>query len=140
MKRQYMDFIPARSKAPVPKKPVVSVPREPIVNSEPEIIIKETELKVTKSEAFTIPKKPATPPTPSQVHFIKTNVAKRPLSPNAYPKAEHPEPLAEEKPKEPVAIINQPKKESRVGFIITIILVIILGAVAGTIAFFLIPR
>lgn len=140
MKKQYMDFVPARKKAPVPKKPAISMSQKSTIISEPEVIIKETELKVTKSESFSIPKKPATPPTPSQVHFIKTNVAKRPLSPNIYPKSDPaPQPSAE-KPQEPVAIISQPKKESRLGFIITIILVIILGAAAGTIAFFLIPR
>ena len=137
MNRQYMDFIPQRPKTAAPQpqaETVVQIKTQPTQ----QVIVKETELKVTKSESFSIPQKPVAPPVQPQAHFIKTNVAKRPLSPNVYSKP-IPETPKEEK-SGPVAIINQPKKESHIGFIITVILVIILGAAAGTVAFFLLPR
>ena len=77
--------------------------------------------------------------------FVKTEVKKRPLSPNSrkvasknvYEKKAAPK---EEVASGPVTIINKPEKDSRVGLIVTIIITIILGAAAGTVAFLLLPK
>ena len=70
--------------------------------------------------------------------FVRTDVPKRPLSKNVYQKkVEAPKESANKKP---VTIITKPKKESRAGVVIAIILTIILGAVAGTVAFLLLPK
>ncbi len=70
--------------------------------------------------------------------FVNTEkVTKRPLSKNVYQrKIETPE----EKPTGPVTIISKPERDSRVGLIVTIIITIILGAAAGTVAFLLLPK
>ena len=46
----------------------------------------------------------------------------------------------EEKPTGPVTIISKPEKESKVSLVVTIIITIILGAAAGTVAFLLLPK
>ena len=70
--------------------------------------------------------------------FVKTEVEKRPLSKNVYQKkVVTPK---EEKPSKPVTIIHKPEKDSKVGLIVTIIITIILGAAAGTVAFLLLPK
>ncbi|MDO5451983.1 MAG: hypothetical protein Q4F56_02740, partial [Candidatus Saccharibacteria bacterium] len=76
-------------------------------------------------------KMPSTP-------FINQNkVQKRPLSKNVYAKKVV---APKEEPKGPVTIISKPEKQAHVGLIVTIILTIILGAAAGTIAFLLLPK
>ena len=75
--------------------------------------------------------------TPKSPFINLDKIAKRPLSRNVREKKiESPK----EVPKGPVTIIAKPEKESHVGLIITIILTIILGAAAGTIAFLLLPK
>lgn len=70
--------------------------------------------------------------------FVRTDVPKRPLSKNVYQKkVAEPQQPANQKP---VTIITKPKKESYVGVVVTIILTIIFGAVAGTVAFLLLPK
>lgn len=64
-------------------------------------------------------------------------VAKRPLSKNVYQKKVE---TPVEEPKGPVTIIAKPEKDSKVGLIVTIIITIILGAAAGTVAFLLLPK
>lgn len=87
-------------------------------------------------------------PKPSMVQdyrqkFVKTEVKKRPLSAtskktekvvskNVYQKKD-----AASKESGPVTIINKPEKDSKVGLVVTIIITIILGAAAGTVAFLL---
>jgi len=73
-------------------------------------------------------------PTP----FVNTEkVEKRPLSKSAkVQKIVTPE----EEPSGPVTIIQKPEKDSRVGLIVAIIITIILGATAGTVAFLLLPK
>ncbi len=73
-----------------------------------------------------------------KARFVNTEkVTKRPLSKNVYQrKIETPE----EKPTGPVTIISKPEKDSRVGMVVTIIITIILGAAAGTVAFLLLPK
>ncbi len=70
--------------------------------------------------------------------FINQNkVVKRPLSKNVYERTIKP---TEEKPSGPVTIISKPEKDTKVSLIVTVILTIILGAAAGTIAFLLLPK
>ena len=45
-----------------------------------------------------------------------------------------------EESKKPVVIITKPEKDSKVGLIVAVILTIILGAAAGTVAFLLLPK
>lgn len=78
--------------------------------------------------------------TPPKTPFInQEKVQKRPLSKNVYRKKATTVPVKEEK-KGPVTIISKPEKDSHVGLIVTIILTIILGAAAGTVAFLLLPK
>ena len=83
---------------------------------------------VAESEKMKIP----------QTRFVNTEkVAKRPLSKNVYQKKIV---VPKEEPQGPVTIIHKPEKDSKVGLIVTIIITIILGAAAGTVAFLLIPK
>lgn len=91
--------------------------------------VKAEKEAAAKKETFVAPK-----PT-----FINQDkVAKRPLSKNVYQK--NIVATDEKKNKGPVAIITKPEKESKAGLVVAIILTIILGAVAGTIAFLLLPK
>lgn len=73
-----------------------------------------------------------------QAKFVNTEkIEKRPLSKNVYQK---PVVAPVEEPKGPVTIIQKPEKDSKVGLIVTIIITIILGAAAGTVAFLLLPK
>ena len=88
--------------------------------------------------------KPVKRPAPigQRAKFINTNkIETRPLSkvaartkPVIVPK------ITAEKPKAPEKIIAKPEKDSKAGLIIAIILTIILGAAAGTVAFLLLPK
>lgn len=70
--------------------------------------------------------------------FVNTEkVKKRPLSKNVYQK-EVKAPV--EEPKGPVTIIAKPEKDSKLGMVIAVIITIILGATAGTVAFLLLPK
>ena len=93
---------------------------------------KETIEKARKQvakEKMQIPRRP----------FVNTEkVEKRPLSRNAYPVRQAVAP--KEEPRGTVTIIEKPEKDSRVGLIVTIIITIILGAAAGTVAFLLLPK
>ena len=75
--------------------------------------------------------------TPKSPFINQEKVVKRPLSKNVYKKEVK---VPKEEPKGPVTIIEKPEKDAKVGLIIAIILTIILGAAAGTIAFLLIPK
>lgn len=86
------------------------------------------EKKVEDKTKMKIPKTP----------FInQSKIAKRPLSKNVYEKVIAP---TEEKPMGPVTIISKPEKDAKVGRVVAIILAIILGAAAGTVAFLLLPK
>lgn len=90
-----------------------------------------------KSEKGTTAKK-ETFVAPKPTFINQDKVAKRPLSKNVYQK--NIVATDEKANKGPVAIITKPEKESKVGLVVAIILTIILGAVAGTIAFLLLPK
>lgn len=75
--------------------------------------------------------------TPKPAFINQDKVEKRPLSKNVYHKKEV---TPEEELKGPVTIVSKPEKQAHAGLIVTIILTIILGAAAGTIAFLLLPK
>ena len=84
--------------------------------------------RAKSDETFKPPKSP----------FINQDkVVKRPLSKNVYQKKVE---VPKEEPKGPVTIITKPEKQAHVSLIVTIILTIILGAAAGTVAFLLLPK
>ena len=82
---------------------------------------------------------PAKTPEFKKPTFINTHlVEKRPLSKTDY--RNRVPVVAEEDTDGPVTIIDKPEKDSRLGFILTIIITILLGAAVGTVAFLLIPK
>ncbi len=88
----------------------------------------ETPEKKSEKEEFKTPK----------TRFVNTEkVEKRPLSKNVYKKTIV---APKEEPSGPVTIITKPDKGSHIGVIVTIVLTIILGAAAGTVAFLLLPK
>ncbi|MCR5700310.1 MAG: hypothetical protein K6G49_02685 [Candidatus Saccharibacteria bacterium] len=98
---------------------------------------KSVENSVEKSKPKEAPKTIYQPPKTPFVNQEK--VVKRPLSAkNVYPEKK-PE-VKEAKPEEPVTIIEKPEKQAHAGMVIAIILTIILGAAAGTVAFLLLPK
>ena len=73
-----------------------------------------------------------------KTRFVNTDkIEKRPLSKNVYKKNVT---APKEEKSAPVTIIAKQDKGSHIGVIITIILTIILGAAAGTVAFLLLPK
>jgi hypothetical protein len=84
--------------------------------------------KQDASKTFEVPKSP----------FINQNkVEKRPLSKNVYQKEVI---VPKEEPKGPVTIISKPEKDAHVSLVVAVILTIIVGAAAGTVAFLLLPK
>ena len=80
--------------------------------------------------------------TPRMQFVNMDKIDKRPLSKNSknvYKKKAF-IPPEEDEPSGPVTIIDKPEKDSKVGMIVAIILTIILGAAAGTVAFLLLPK
>jgi len=83
----------------------------------------------------------ATFKTPSTPFINQEKVEKRPLSKNMYNK----QPVVKKEvekaeSKGPVTIIAKPEKDAHVSVVVTIIITIILGAAAGTVAFLLLPK
>ena len=80
--------------------------------------------------------------TPKQPFINQDKVVKRPLSRSAKQKNIYQKKVEapKEEPKDPVTIIAKPEKQAHIGMIVTIILTIILGAAAGTVAFLLLPK
>ncbi len=92
----------------------------------------------TRPEAkATKPTTKSTYNTPKSPFINQSKIEKRPLSKNVYQKKLV---VPKEEPKGPVTIITKPEKDSHVGIIVTIIMTIILGATAGTVAFLLLPK
>ncbi len=139
-------------KTNVPKRPLSSKSHTSTEQSEiakikaRKVVEKSVEKPVKKSVEKSIEKvagqtmnKSATetyqmPKTP----FINQGkVEKRPLSKNVYAKKIA---VVAEEPKGPVTIISKPESQAHVGLIVAIILTIILGAAAGTVAFLLLPK
>lgn len=130
------DYQPKFVKTEVKKRPLGGKPAEKPVEKPAE---KKEEKKVEEKKTEKKPevKKPA-PLGQRSPYLINTDkIEKRPLSKNVYSKKP---PVAKEKPSGPVKIIAKPEKDSKVGLIIAIILTIILGTAAGTVAFLLLPK
>lgn len=78
---------------------------------------------------------------PPVTAFINSEkVVKRPLSKNVYQKQPAKKSIKTVEPKGPVTIIAKPEKDAHVSIVVTIIITIILGAAAGTVAFLLLPK
>ena len=168
MNKRYIDFVPAKSstsRKQVPaKKPVKKPVKKPTSGQVQKVtlranarVVKKAAPRTTRTvtpvrEVNKVVRKPVakqvvkvtsgkdkgvfTPPKPN---FINQNkVVKRPLSGNIYRKKV--ETAVAEKPQGPVTIISKPEKDRHVGVIVTIIIAIILGAAAGTVAFLLLPK
>lgn len=118
-------------------------PTEPKPVEEIEItsleVAESSSLKPSTSANASAAKAPASKTfVPPSASFINTEkIEKRPLSKNVYKK---PLPEVEETPSGPITIITPPEKDAHINIIVAIILTIILGAAAGTIAFLLLPR
>lgn len=135
MNKKYIDFVPVAKEAR--KKP------EPIVHTEvSEVTVTEMfEERVERPRAgvTTVRKHDIVVP---KAKFVNTEkIAKRPLSKSAknvyVKKIVEPEEKVNAKP---VKIIDKPEKDSKVGMVVAIIITIILGAAAGTVAFLLLPK
>ncbi|MDO4507895.1 MAG: hypothetical protein Q4B65_00670 [Candidatus Saccharibacteria bacterium] len=117
------------------KAKVVKAPVKATVKTD-EILkkaLEEAEKVTEEKEVAKVPKPAKTSP------FVNTDkIDKRPLSKNVYRKKI--EELVPETPSGPVTIITKPEKDSKVGTVVAIILTIILGATAGTVAFLLLPK
>ena len=145
MNKRYIDFVPAKAakvatgggSAAGTKKQPVSAKKEVDELELSKLFAAKAEkpragvtIKAAPSNAFKVPK----------VRFVNTEkVVKRPLSKNVYHR-KIAEPKEVEKPQKPVTIINKPEKDSKMGMIVAIIITIILGAAAGTVAFLLLPN
>ena len=118
------------TKKPLPaKKPAAKVAASTANTATEEILEQVTAKADNLEQTMKVP----------QARFVNTDkVVKRPLSKNVYQK-KIVEPK-EEEPQAPVTIIQKPEKDSKVGLIVTIIITIILGAAAGTVAFLLLPK
>lgn len=145
MNKRYMDFVPVNTAERVRKKPtkrVVSGGRKAEDDAvvEKVMAVKETKPRAGVSVGKSGPKYNSA--AELQAKFVKTEVKKRPLSKNVYQKkvaTTAPEKEIKE-PAEPVTIISKPEKDSKVGLVVTILITIILGAAAGTVAFLLLPK
>lgn len=74
---------------------------------------------------------------PKSPFINQAKIAKRPLSKNVYERKVEP---TKEEATGPVTIISKPEKDKKVSRVIAIILAVILGAAAGTVAFLLLPK
>ena len=143
------DLRPRFVKTEVPKRPLsgkVKPTPEPELDVESEAEIATAKSKKISSRApFAFRKKETAEAAPKpkrpvkKTPFVNTEkVMKRPLSKNVYtPKQVA---MYEEEPSGPVTIIQRPEKDSRIGLVVAIIITIILGATAGTVAFLLLPK
>ena len=156
MNRRYMDFVPANKdskpvkKASEPEQKILreelavaksrKIARTPVMGKGPVQSKGAVRAGGVTSQAKTsagamAQKKVMDLPRPAFVNVEK--VKKRPLSKNVYTKTVE---AKEEVPSGPVTIIDKSEKDSKVGLVVTIIITIILGAAAGTVAFLLLPK
>ena len=143
------DLNPKFVKTDVPKRPLSEKRQSQTKNELAEAKSKKVGLvrgtkivRAMKAKAEKTEKKPAnemkaTYKTPNSPFINQNKVTKRPLSKNVYQKKIV---VPNEEPKGPVTIISKPEKDAHVSLIVTIILTIILGAAAGTVAFLLLPK
>ncbi len=100
--------------------------------------VKPVEKSVENSKKSVASKSTYQPPKNPFINQGK--IEKRPLSKNVYVKKISVSDETLREPKGPVTIISKPEKDAHVGLIVAIILTIILGAAAGTVAFLLLPK
>ena len=140
------DFRPKFVKTEVKKRPLS---RSHFTNSNTEINeakskivgLKGVEKNVEKPDGIKKEEDKKSLKIPRSPFINQNKVKKRPLSKNVYePKIKETTHIESGRAKGPVTIIDKPEKESKLGVFITIILTIILGAVAGTIAFLILPK
>lgn len=99
--------------------------------------VRPVEKPVEKSEVAKVVADKTKMKVPKSPFINQAKVTKRPLSKNIYECTVKP---TEEVATGPVTIISKPEKESKVSLVVTIIITIILGAAAGTVAFLLLPK
>lgn len=148
MNKRYIDFVPAKAAQTVSvKKTAVTPKKQPISASKKEVDeLQLSEMFAARSEkpraGVTMTGKKKAPSTAfkvPRVRFVNTEkITKRPLSKNVYQKKII-IPDEPEVPSKPITIIDKPEKDSKMGMIAAIIITIILGAAAGTVAFLLLP-
>ena len=140
------DFRPKFVKTEVPKRPLSrshfkEEKSELLAAKSKKIVAKKIESLVEKpveKDKHDIKKEDKTKMKVPKSPFINQNkVAKRPLSKNVYERKVEP---TKEASTGPVTIISKPESDAKISLVVTIILTIILGAAAGTIAFLLLPK
>ena len=117
------------------RKTAVKPVEKPVENSESKVV-RNVAPGVRSAQNVQNAQK-ATYKMPKSPFINQDKVAKRPLSKNAYQRKVV---APEEKPSGLVAIIAKPEKDKKVSLVVTIIITIILGAAAGTVAFLLLPK
>lgn len=154
MKKQYIDFVPSskakKTTKPAAKKQMPVVGAKQVRQSTDEVrkaksqVVKARTVRkpVEKSVEKVTVKQRSTFVPPKATFINQEKVVKRPLSKNTYQKRveESLKNKPKEEPQGPVTIISKPEKDAKVGVIVTIIITIILGAAAGTVAFLLLPK
>ncbi len=156
MNKKYMDFVPAKT-APAKKTAERNFVNKTANRATTSVATREmdeleisklfearpvrTQAGVSKPTANANRKKNISVFQAPTARFVNTEkVAKRPLSKNVYPKRAVVPKAVEEQPHKPVTIINKPEKDSKMGMVAAIVITIILGAAAGTVAFLLLPN
>lgn len=143
------DFAPKFIKTTTEKRPLNSgktAPRRVANNVSQSAKVQKASAKVSGGIAKTgsavrtrqVAKTNANYETPRTPFINMDKVVKRPLSKNVAQKNE--KKILKKDAKKPVVAAKKKEKDSKVGLIITIILTIILGAAAGTVAFLLLPK
>ena len=135
------DFHPKFVKTEVEKRPL-SRSHFTATNSELSELksqnIKKSSRQASPEQPTDITSDKSSLPIPKSPFIAKAKVSKRPLSKNVYTKPV--QPTKEPATPKPVTIISKPESGGKAGMAIAIILTIILGAVAGTIAFLILPK
>lgn len=143
---------PARS-AQSGRRPVQSS-RRPAQSNVSDLKAKKVKVGLSTKSVAAASKKPASKPAsktglskeastykaPKPTFINQNKVVKRPLSSSGNVYRKQSAKAVKEEPKGPVTIIAKPEKDKHIGIIVTIIITIILGAAAGTVAFLLLPK
>lgn len=118
----------------------------------PHFVVEQSEIRAAKAkkignkEASTVESQPVvnrlgedkrTYRTPRDPFINQDKVKKRPLSKNVYRSRPV---VGKEEAKGPVTIITKPEKDTKLGLVVTIIITIVLGAAAGAVAFWILPK
>ena len=130
-----------KAKRPLSRPAPMANPKEKVSKKTEEEQIFENALKQANLFVDNDSKKKEERPkkrTEMKTPFVNTEkVTKRPLSKNVYQRKVV---VPKEEPEKPIKIITTEKKDSKIGIIVAVIITIILGATAGTVAFLLLPK